>query len=73
MHRLMWEAEAHVFGEQQKIVEYPYARMIDWAENGIKSYFPKDRVPMSAPILETAMRSMWDQMKETGVILEYEL
>ena len=73
MHRLMWEAEAHVFGEMQKIHEYPYVRMMEWAEGGVKSYFRQGRMPMSAIELEVVMRDLWDQMKEIGVILEYRL
>ena len=70
---MMWEAESHVFGDIQMYVEYPYERMMAWAEDGIRSYFRGGRVPISAEELEEVLSTLWDQMKEISVVLEYEL
>ncbi len=73
VYRMMWEAESHVFGDIQMYVEYPYERMMAWAEDGIRSYFRGGRVPISAEELEEVLNTLWDQMKEISVVLEYEL
>ncbi len=70
--RLLWECEAHVFGDLQKYANYPTERMVVYARKGIKSYFPWGlRVPLSASNISIMLSVLWEVMKDISVTLEY--